>query len=193
MSKVVAPLQSFSASGKIGKSLVFFSHLGRNVVRGLVTPKNPKTEAQGIQRLLVGAIGRASKYVNKKGLYYENVKEAIPAGQTWVSALMKNIIETYGSGDTGLTALTNAYSTHSKKTVFDSAAASLNMTPVKIAYAGTIDEISAGNILYILAVNAMSVNASNPETFKGTPYDTPIASWTSANISAFVDDVVDEL
>jgi len=38
MAKVVAPLGSFSASGKIGKSLVFFSHLGRNVVRGLVTP-----------------------------------------------------------------------------------------------------------------------------------------------------------
>lgn len=193
MAKTVAPLQSFSASGKIGKSLVFFSHLGRNVVRGLVTPKNPKTEAQGAQRLLVGAAGKALKYVNLKGYYFTNVKMGVPAGQTWGSSLVKLITQTYGTGSTGVTALKSAFTGHTKKAVFDSAAASLNMPSVTIPYAGVVNEITGGEQLYILAVNAMAVKAGNPDSFDKTPYTTALANWASANIASFVTDVTEDL
>lgn len=193
MAKTVAPLQSFSASGKIGKSLVFFSHLGRNVVRGLVTPKNPKTEAQGAQRLLVGAAGKSLKYVNTKGYYFNNVKMGVPAGQTWGSSLVKLITQTYGTGTTGVTALKSAFSGHTKKAIFDSAAASLNMPDVTIPYAGAVTEITGGEQLYILAVNAMAVKAAVPASFDKTPYTSALADWSSANIAAFVTDVTDAI
>jgi len=119
MAKVTGPLASFSATGKIGKTLVFFSHLGRNVVRSLVTPANPQTETQGDQRLLLGALGKASKAVAKTSAYLTDVKTVTPSGQTWVSAFVKGAIDLYGSGDTGVSALKDALDDHDQSALFE--------------------------------------------------------------------------
>ncbi len=50
MAKLTAPLFSFTASGKLANSLVFFGWKGLNVVRKYVIPSNPKSDAQIIQR-----------------------------------------------------------------------------------------------------------------------------------------------
>lgn len=50
MAKLKAPLLSLGASGAIGKTLVFFSWKGLDVVREYVIPANPKTPKQTIQR-----------------------------------------------------------------------------------------------------------------------------------------------
>lgn len=193
MAKVVAPLGSFSASGKIGKSLVYFSHLGRNVVRGLVTPANPQTSGQGDSRLLLGAVGRVAKIVVRPSDWYTDAITVVPAGQTWVSALIRDAINSFGSGATGVAALNAAFEAHTKDAIFQAQAVSAGLSDLTISYA-TVGEqtITAGAQLYALARHTMNIKALNPSLFARAPYTTALASWTSANIVAFVDDLQSE-
>lgn len=50
MSKAIAPLFSFGASGALGKSIVYFDWKGLNAVRQYVVPANPRTAKQTTQR-----------------------------------------------------------------------------------------------------------------------------------------------
>lgn len=56
MAKLNAPLFSFTASGKLADALVFFTWKGLNVVRQYVTPSNPKSDDQIIQRAYMKVI-----------------------------------------------------------------------------------------------------------------------------------------
>ena len=170
MAKVTAPLGSFSASGKIGKSLVFFSHLGRNVVRGLVTPANPQSTGQGDARLMLGACGRAAKAVVNPSDWLTDVKTVVASGQTWVSAFITNIQAIFGTGNTGVAALQAAVDGHSA-TNWETQAAAAGLTDLTISYATTGDTtLTAGAQLYALAAHAMNIKASNPSLFASTPY-----------------------
>lgn len=190
MAKVVAPLGSFSASGKIGKSLVFFSHLGRNVVRGLVTPANPQTSTQGDVRLLLGAIGRAAKVVVRPSDWFSDANVVTPAGQTWVSYFIRNIIQIYGSGNTGVAALNAAFEGHTADADFQSRAVAAGLSDLTISYAETGDTtITAGAQLYALAAHTFNMKASNPSLFARAPYTTALASWDTDDILAFVQDM----
>src|SRR3990172_5960317 len=152
MAKVVAPLGLFWASGKIGKSLVFFSHLGRNVVRGLVTPANPQSETQGDSRLLLGSLGRAAHGVANPSDYLTQVVQAVPAGQTWVSYLIRRTIDAYGSGAAGVAAFIAAYGAQAA-TNWEAQAALRGLTDLTISYASVANiTITAGAQLYALAV-----------------------------------------
>lgn len=191
MAKVVAPLQSFSASGKVGKSLVFFSHLGRNVVRGLVTPANPMTTTQGDSRLLLGALGRACKAIVNPSDFLTDLKTVTPAGQTYVSYFIRNVIVLFGSGQTGVAALQGAMEGHSATNI-EAVATGAGLSDLEIAYAGTVSTITAGAQLYALASHAMNIKSTNPALFARTPYTTALASWTSANWASFADDLSTE-
>lgn len=192
MAKVTAPLGSFSASGKIGKAVVFFAHLGRNVVRGLVTPRNPKTEGQGDSRLLLGAIGRSARGVVDPSDYLTDAKVVTPAGQTWVSYLIKNIVNIFGSGNTGVAALQAEVDGHSA-TNWEAQAALKGLSDLTISYATTGDQtLTAGAQLYALAKHAMSIKATNPTLYARTPYTTALASWDSAKVVLFVADLTTE-
>ena len=50
MATVIAPLFSFSASGKLAKTLVYFPYKSLKVVRSYVVPANPNTTGQQAQR-----------------------------------------------------------------------------------------------------------------------------------------------
>ncbi len=50
MAKVISPLFSFSASGQLAKSLVYFPWKGLAVVRQWVAPANPQSDAQTTHR-----------------------------------------------------------------------------------------------------------------------------------------------
>ena len=57
MAKVISPLFSFSASGQLAKSIVFFPWKGLAVVRQWVAPANPRTTAQVTHRgYMAGAV-----------------------------------------------------------------------------------------------------------------------------------------
>ena len=189
MAKVVAPLGSFSASGKIGKSLVFFSHLGRNVVRGLVTPANPQTVGQGDSRLLLGALGRAARAVVTPSDWFKDANTVTPSGQTWVSYMITNVINIYGKGTTGVSALQTAADA-SSATNLETAAEGVGLTDLTIAYAtATDDTLTAGAQLYAIAAHTMNIKASNPDLYDRAPYDTALTSWTDSEVTAFVTDL----
>lgn len=191
MAKVVAPLGSFSASGKIGKALVFMTHLGRNVVRGLVTPQNPQTETQGNSRVLLGALGRAGRLFKNVSLGTTDLKTVVPSGQTVPSAFIKDIINTYGSGATGVAALNAAFTGHTNDADFTSAATTLGLTDLVISYAaGATDTITKGAMLYAAAVHCFNVKGANPDLFDRAPYTTALASWDSTEIADFITDLV---
>lgn len=189
MSKVVAPLGSFSASGKLGKALVYFSHLGRNVVRSLVTPANPQTAPQGNNRLLLGALGRASKPVSPMSAWYADVTETVSTGQTWVSDFVRNAIAIFGTGNTGVSAIVTALNAHAETAVFESVAVSLGLTSVTIPYADSPNALTPGAQLYALAAHTMALAGANPSLFDRTPYDTPLGDWDSSDIAAFAADI----
>lgn len=181
--KVTGPLMSMSASGKVGKSLVFFPHLGRNVVRGLVTPRNTKTEAQGAVRLLLGALGRAAKAPKIGGNFLTALKDVVPSGQTWVSDYVSFSIQAFGNPQ----GLNSAYEGHDAEEEFASEANNLGLTDMKISYAGSTDTITGGAILFALANYAAAISAQNPDIFgSGTPWDKPFSSWDSSEVTAFV-------
>jgi hypothetical protein len=190
MAKVVAPLQSFSASGKVGKSLVFFSHLGRNVVRGLVTPANPKTTGQGDARLLLGALGRALRAVVTGSDYEIDAKSVSPSGQTYGSYFVTQMIQFFGTGNTGVDALQAAVDGHTADTDWESEAVALGIGQVEVTYAESgSTTISPGAMLYALAVHAFNIKATNPSKYARAPYTTALASWTDTDIAAFVADL----
>ena len=186
MAKVTAPLGSFSASGKIGKALVYFPHLGRNLVRGLVTPANPQTVTQGDSRLLLGAIGRAARGVARPSNFYTEVRKEIPSGQTWVSNMLTFIISDFGSGATGVAALNAAVTAHAA-TNWEAQASLRGLTDLTINYAATGEQtITAGAQLYVLARMAIALHAQFPTVFNSVPYTTALASWDSADVVAHV-------
>lgn len=186
MAKVVAPLGSFSASGKIGKSLVFFSHLGRNVVRGLVTPANPMTGGQGMTRLFLGAIGRAARVPYVGGPFLTALKTVVPAGQTWVSAMVSYVMGAYVDVD----AFNIAAAGHTKSAVFETQAELLGLTTVTVSYSSGDTTVTPGAQLYALAVYASAINAQNPGIFgSAAPWDEVLSAWTTTDIVAFVADV----
>ena len=189
MAKVVAPLGSFSASGKIGKSLVFFSHLGRNIVRGLVTPANPKTVGQGDSRLLLGALGRAAKAVVTPSFFFNDVKTVTPSGQTWVSFMITNVIAIFGKGATGVAALINGPTT-TQATNWDAQGVAAGLTELTIPYASVSNTaIDTGAQLYAIAAHSMNLKASNPALFDRLPYTVALDDWTNANVGEFVADI----
>lgn len=53
MARVVGPLQSFEASGKLAGSIVYSRWKGRPYVRQLVTPANPKSAGQVAMRAMM--------------------------------------------------------------------------------------------------------------------------------------------
>jgi hypothetical protein len=63
MAKVTMPLMSNEASGSFGKVLVFASRLGKNVVRKLVTPRNPRTQNQQDTRNAMRVCAAISKWI----------------------------------------------------------------------------------------------------------------------------------
>lgn len=191
MAKLVAPLGSYSASGKVGKALVYFTHLGRNVVRGLVTPANPQTTTQGDSRLLLGASGRSARAVVDPSDALTDLKTVTPAGQTWVSYMISNIQNIFGKGQTGVAALQGAVDGHSASN-WETQAASVGLTDFEVSYAGTVSTLTAGAQLYAIASHCMNVKAANPSLFDRAPFTTALASWDSADVVSFVADIQSE-
>ena len=102
MAKLKAPLLSFSASGAIAKSLVFFSWKGLNVARQYTVPSNPNTLAQSTQRGLVTAavaMVHAAEIVSPSPLIaFDQAAYALwgsiyATPRTWFNQFVKNYID----------------------------------------------------------------------------------------------------
>lgn len=183
MAKVTGPLMSMEASGAFGGTLVFANRLGKNVVRKLVTPSNPRstgqTDARNMQRVAAACQHQANSMTTKGDGRLVTDKAAIaaitPAGQRWNSYFVKAII---GIGGVNYAAAQAAYAllTAGNKTTWDNAAAALTPAMLEVAQkvavtnaAGT--PISAGNAwyiyqygLYVLGIASAPV-AGTPPTY----------------------------
>lgn len=187
--KVVAPLGSYSASGKIGKALVYFSHLGRNVVRGFVIPANPQSTAQGDVRTVIGGLGRALKIIVTPSDWQVDVKSITPAGQTYGSYSVSTAYSSFMSNVTNYEAMVTELAAHTAAADFETDAVAAGLSSFSLPYAGTTDAFSAGLQLYMLAKLTFALKGSNPSLFDRTVYETALASWTATEIGEFVTDL----
>ena len=51
--------EMYGAQGKVGNKVYYRSATGKTVARELVTPKNPKTDAQTIQRVIAAQVSKS--------------------------------------------------------------------------------------------------------------------------------------
>lgn len=186
MAKVQGPLMSLEARGKIGDAIVFFPWKGLHVVRQWLKPTNPKTSDQGDIRLALGALGRACSVIGPAAAYAGEVKLYVLAGKTWISTIVKYMIEGYMKDGTAFDVLHDEYAAHTAKTDFDTAAVALNLIEFDIEYKGALNLAEPGFMLYLAAKYATAMYVFDPTRFNRTPYTTALASWVAADITSMV-------
>ncbi len=186
MAKLIGPLQSFSASGKLADSIVYFGWKGIACVRQLVIPANPQSEGQGNIRTIIGGIGRGVGKVEVDSAYSDQLLtlEAIPAQQTRQSYLVKYIKDNYFASE-GATLKSNYATTlkeltgHTSYTTFQGAGDTLGILAFGLSY-DDIADFDKGLAIYLVAKTAIALG------FTGSPYTKTLASWTATQIDKLV-------
>lgn len=105
---------SLSASGSFGGAMVFSHSKGRNIVRQLVIPSNPRTEAQVAVRNKLAVGAAVQNVVNYTALKHPALpfkdeimlRNIAPTGVTWNALVTKLIV---GIGGANYAAATAAY------------------------------------------------------------------------------------
>ena len=114
MANVTGPLMSMSASGKFGGTMVFATNKGRNVVRQLVTPSNPRTAPQVTVRNALAVAAAVQHVINfttfkHAGLTSRDevlLRGVAPSGETWNATVTREIV---GTGSAKYAAATAAF------------------------------------------------------------------------------------
>ena len=189
MAKLIGPLHSDDARGKLAGSLVFIGWKGIKTVRQWLKPTNPKREKQGNIRTIIGGLGRAVGKVVKDSAYHDQLIELdlIPDQQSKQSYLVQYVKDNYlggkGATMTGYYASQSAsLAAHTKATSFSVGANALGITEFSLTY-DTIANFKIGLGLYLLARAAIALE------FTGDPYTIALASWTGKQIDAMVADM----
>lgn len=184
--KVSGPLFSLEARGKIGDAVVYFPWKGLHVVRQWLVPTNPQSALQGTQRLIVGALGRATSVVGSAHDFASEVRAYMDAGLTWPSAISKFMTANVVADGTAWDALVTEYEAHTATTDFDDEADDLFLQELDVSYKGCADKAAPGMILYLLAKYSTAQYLLGTKGFQRTPYDTALASWVLADIQEMV-------
>ena len=182
MAKVTGPLFSMGASGKIGNAMVFFSHLGRNVVRKWLVPRNAESVAQGDQRQIFGGLGRSTRAIGLLSPYHTSAKLATPTGSTFVSELVSYILRNYMQTALAYEAQITELEAHTAFADFVSEAAAANLTDFSVTYAGTTEVFTGALQLYMLAKYGIAKRDVSSDIFNASPFDTALATWTVTEI-----------
>lgn len=107
MAKLIAPLFSFGASGKLGNALVFFPWKGLDCVRSYVIPANPQTDDQITQRGYMTTIvdwlhvqqARATLEFGADDIAAWRRAAAIqPTSRTWFNEYVKHCLDQFVAG-----------------------------------------------------------------------------------------------
>lgn len=143
MAKVTSPLMSLDASGSVAGAITFSKWKGRNYVRQLVIPANPRTSGQQATRAALGAAGRMNSQVESESDAQIALNAAAPSGQSGVGYWAKLQIERFETSDLDY----NNEGNSTEKGYFDSAAASLGLQDITIP-GDTPVVVPAGLILW---------------------------------------------
>lgn len=180
MAKVEGPLFSLSASGAIGKSLVYASRLGKNIVRGFSIPSNPQSNDQAEVRTKLAIPGKCAKAVVQPSAFYSAALLVVSAGQTWNSQIAKEMLGT-DLGNFDADTVEYAALDAGEKTLWTTAAGTTTLVDYDLGY-GAYGAVTKGEQLFHLAKAAyrlgMSVATTDPE------------GWIEATINTFAGDVI---
>ena len=159
MAKVVLPLLSAEARGKIADSLVFFplAHSkGGQPVRRWLKPANPQSAAQGTTRIKMAATGSVIPKVlhvksgqNTDSSLAAQWKVLCPANKIWNAFFVEKM---NGSAFATINQALSDWASEdaTDQGLFDTAAAALAMEDTTITY-GVPSTITAGEKLFIAA------------------------------------------
>jgi len=186
MAKVQGPLLSLEARGKIADAIVFFPWKGRHVVREWLKPSNPMSEDQGDQRLICGALGRATSPIHTTSAFATDVRLYMATGNTWVAEIVQYMVKSVINDGTAWDALHAEYVAHTAKAGFDSEAADLNLAEFDVIYKGATNKAEPGMILYLIAKCSTNWELLGTKGFQRAPYTTALASWVLADIQSMV-------
>lgn len=169
MAKVISPLFSFEASGKIADSMVFFTWKGRNVVRKWTIPTNPMSNDQGDIRLKLLSCAKGLKPALLTANVVTGIKDLTPAGQIWNAHIIKTIMDQYLKGDTSYTAVMSAFTNATAVSQWDACATELEMIAEWVTYAA-LATILAGQQLMQMAkgcsyLDHPNIPVGNPDTW----------------------------
>ncbi len=184
MAKLIGPLFSIGASGKIADVLVYFTWKGRNVVRQFLIPANPQSSDQGDRRIIMGGTGRAVGQITVDQPFHQQLidLELIPGGQTKQSFMVKYIIDNYISNATNYSTELACMKAHAASDHIQDVADSLGVLEFDLAYA-TVDPYDERLGLYLMAKAAIALG------FLLTPYSLTLTDWVNAQWSAFETDL----
>lgn len=184
MAKVVGPLMSYEARGKIANMVVFFPWKGINVVRKWLKPTNPQDPDQMRQRSILKGIGKAIKYIqtaddiSNGSIVYQRALALAPSGQIWNAYLAKNVLD-YAKTAATWTTLTAKWSTATGYADFNSLATTLGLVDFSTAV-GYTETVKAGLQLFMAAYAAYQMNMSE--------YNTDPEDWAVTLVTAFMQD-----
>lgn len=173
MARVTSPLMSLDASGSVGGTLTYAKWKGRNYVRQLVIPSNPRTSGQQATRAALGSAGRFNSFVGDESDAQVALNTAAPSGQSGVGYFAKLQTERFEQSTTDYENVSNA----TVKGYFDTEAASLGIQAITIP-GDTPLEVPAGLILW----NAYSTMNFVDDTLAPSAAD----AASEANIDTFV-------
>ena len=180
MAKVTGPLFSMTASGSLGKAIVYSIWKGVQYVREHVTPTNKKTDHQGDVRLVLGGLAKSLAPVVKNSVFYNRLTPLIPGGQSWISyciQYMRNVLYPHVAE---FEALNTAVTNHSAVSDWIAGAADANLACFDVSYKGTASSFKKEMQLYAVAQLGFALG------FTTAPFATALASWSATEIDALV-------
>jgi hypothetical protein len=176
MARVQGPLLSLSASKSVGGALTFKTWKGINVCSIKSQPSNPKTIDQMKGRAYFAGGGKITKKAELIGDVVTFVKGIIPAGQSWASYFVREMM---GTQNVNIEAAKTYYNTGGNATIkgyFDDAATQAAIEAVDLD--GTANtQLSAG--LLLLAAYSASKRLSDPSAPEA------LASVNEAHVFAY--------
>lgn len=178
MAKVTGPFLSLSASGSLAGTLTAKSWKGIQVMSIKSSPSNPKTTSQMNGRGFFAAGGKITKRADLAGAVVTYVKTIIPAGQSWASWFVSEVM---GTGYANIEAAKTDYELAGNAIVagyFDNAAGDAGIEAVNLD--GTANtQVAPG--LSLWAAYAASYRLSDPSA------PAVVTAATEAQVFAYTD------
>ena len=191
--KTFGPLLSVSASGQIGKSLIFQKTRGFNVVRQYFQPRYTESATQCDQRLVFACTAQAIGAVDPDRPYLQDLQTIIPQYETWPSFVHRYVFERFGSGHAAVLAIHAQY-TRLNEVFLDNVAEQIQFRDMVFLCATDGGRtLTSGASIVLLIDLAFHFRALHPNLFNRPVYSDDLESWTFQDYLDFKSDFTDRV
>ena len=186
--KVISPLQSFSASGKIADSLIFQKQNGRNIVRRYFRPRVANTREQANNRIFMAMVSQGLGALVPTLPYGQDLLSIVPSGQTWTTYIQQYATRRFGRGTSGLLAWDSDFNGHPNRVLINDFAIRIDFTGYEFDQ-GTdnLNTINPGATFFLLAELAFELK-DRYGLFDRAVYNTSLNNWNLGHATAFKQD-----